>query len=128
MAEIIYQPESYEEFVQLLNAYEQIGDDENIAIMKQYELPVKNKEIIEREITNLQAREENYSGTYPLTKFEEVREECENILSEYQRMKTMYEGIVNEDEINSKISEYQSELEWLNSQEDAIKIILNATE
>ena len=128
MAEIIYQPESYEEFVQLLNAYEEIGDDENIAIMKQYEPAVKNKEIIEREIREIQAREENYTGSYTLSKFEEVREECESILSEYQRMKTMYEGIVDEDEINSKISEYQSELEWLNSQEDAIKIILNATE
>ena len=105
MAEIIYQPNSYEEFVQLLNAYEQIGDDENIAIMKQYEPAVKNKEIIEREIRDLQAREENYTGNYPLSKFEEIREECESILSEYQ-----------------------AELEWLNDREDAIKTIISTTE
>lgn len=128
MAEIIYQPESYEEFVQLLNAYEQIGDDENTAILKEYEPAVKNKEIIERDIRELQAREENYAGTYPISRFEEVREECENILSEYQRMRTMYEGILDEDEINSKISEYQAELEWLNTREDAIKTIIATTE
>lgn len=128
MAEIMYQPNSYEEFVQLLNAYEQIGDDENVAIMKEYELPVKNKEIIEREIRALQAREENYGGTYPLSKFEEVRDECESILSEYQRMRAMYEGILDEDEINAKISEYQAELEWLNTREDAINTIIKTTE
>ena len=128
MAEIIYQPTSYEEFVQLLNAYEEIGDDENVSTLKAYEPAVKNKEIIEREINELQAREENYSGTYPLTKFEEIREECESILSEYQRMKSMYEGIVDEDEINSKISEYQAELEWLNTREDAINTIISTTE
>lgn len=128
MAEIIYQPDSYQEFVQLLNAYEEIGDDDNVSILKEYESAVKNKEIIEREINELQAREENYGGTYPLTRFDEVREECESILSEYQRMKSMYEGIVDEDEINSKISEYQAELEWLNSREDAIKTIIATTE
>ena len=128
MAEIIYQPSSYEEFIQLLNAYEEIGDDENIAIMKQYEPAVKNKEIIERDIRELQAREENYTGTYPLERFEEVREECESILSEYKRMSSMYEGIVDENEIAAKISEYQAELEWLNTREDAIKTILSTTE
>lgn len=128
MAEVTYQLSSYEEYLQLLNAYEEIGDSENIAILKQYERAVRNKEIIERDIRNLQAREENYTGTYSLDQFDEVREECEAILSEYQRMKTMYEGIVNEDELNSKISEYQAELEWFNTREDAINTIITLTE